>query len=58
MFLSTLRRKLAALTRRDDRGAALAEYGLLAVGIAVVAAAAVWALGGAVLSLFKLPAPF
>jgi Flp pilus assembly pilin Flp len=51
-------RRLAARVRRDDRGALMAEYGLLAVAIAMVAAAAVLALGDRVLDLFHLPAPF
>jgi Flp pilus assembly pilin Flp len=51
-------RSLMASRRNDDKGAILAEYGILAVGIAVVVAGAVWALGGAVVALYDLPAPF
>jgi Flp pilus assembly pilin Flp len=58
MTVRTLLHRLAARVRRDDKGAAFAEYGLLAAGIAVVVAAAVWALGGAVVELYDLPAPF
>ena len=58
MNVFTLLHRLAARVRKDDRGAALAEYGLLAAGVAVVVAAAVWALGDAVLALYDLPAPF
>ena len=43
---------------RDERGALLAEYGILIAFIAGVVAAAVWALGGAVVGLYDLPAPF
>jgi pilus assembly protein Flp/PilA len=56
MTVRTLLHRLAARVRRDDKGAAFAEYGLLAAGIAVVVAAAVWALGGAVVELYDLPA--
>ena len=58
MNVFTLIHRLAARIRKDDKGAAMAEYGLLAVGIAVAIAAAVWALGGAVVALYDLPAPF
>ena len=51
-------RRLAARARADERGAILAEYGLLAVGIAVVVAPLVWALGRLVVGLYDLPAPF
>jgi Flp pilus assembly pilin Flp len=51
-------RSLFVSSPDDERGAILAEYGLIAVGIAVAVAAAVWALGGAVLALYDLPAPF
>jgi Flp pilus assembly pilin Flp len=58
MNVFTLIHKLAARVRKDDKGAAMAEYGLLLAGIAMVVAAAVVALGGAVVSLYDLPAPF
>jgi len=58
MNVITLLHRLASRVRHDDKGAAMAEYGLLAVGIAVVVAAAVWTLGGAVVALYDLPAPF
>ncbi len=58
MNVLTLLHRLAARVRKDDRGAVMAEYGLLAAAIAVVVAAAVWALGDAVLALYDLPAPF
>lgn len=58
MNVSTLLHRLAARVRKDDKGAVMAEYGLLAVGIAMAVAAAVWALGDAVLGLYDLPAPF
>ena len=58
MHVFTLLHRLAARLRRDDTGAVSAEYGLLAVGVAAVVAAAVWALGDAVLALYDLPAPF
>ena len=58
MNLFTLIHRLATRVRKDDKGAAMAEYGMLAAGIAAVVAAAVWALGGAVLALYDLPAPF
>jgi Flp pilus assembly pilin Flp len=57
MHLFTLIHGLAARIRTDDTGALLAEYGVLAVGVAVVVAAAVWALGDAVIGLYDLPAP-
>jgi Flp pilus assembly pilin Flp len=55
MNVFTLLHRLAARARRDDNGAALAEYGVLLVGIAVVVAGAVVALGGAVSGLFDVP---
>jgi Flp pilus assembly pilin Flp len=55
MNVFTLLHRLAARARRDDNGAAVAEYGLLLVGIAVVVAGAVVALGGAVSGLFDVP---
>jgi Flp pilus assembly pilin Flp len=58
MNLFSFIHRLAARVRTDDKGAAMAEYGLLAVGIAMAVAAAVWALGGAVVALYDLPAPF
>jgi len=58
MNVFTLIHRLAARVRKDDKGAVMAEYGLVAVGVAVAVAAAVWALGGAVLALYDLPAPF
>jgi Flp pilus assembly pilin Flp len=58
MNVFTLPHRLAARVRKDDSGAVIAEYGLLAVGIAVLVAAAAWALGDAVLALYHLPAPF
>ena len=58
MNLFSLMHRLAARVRRDDKGATMTEYGLLAVGIAMAVAAAVWALGGAVVALYDLPAPF
>jgi Flp pilus assembly pilin Flp len=58
MNVFALIHRLAARVNTDDKGAAMAEYGLLAVGIAVAVAAAVWALGDAVLALSDLPAPF
>jgi Flp pilus assembly pilin Flp len=58
MNLSPLLHSLAARIRNDDKGALLAEYGLLAVGIAMVVAAIVLALGQAVLGLYDLPSPF
>jgi hypothetical protein len=39
MNVFTLVHRLAARVRKDDKGAAMAEYGLLAVGIAVAVAA-------------------
>lgn len=38
--------------RKDTRGATAIEYGLIAAGIAVAIAAAVFALGGDLASLF------
>ena len=58
MTVFTLLHRLAARVRKDDNGAVMAEYGLLAVSIAVLLAATVWALGDAVLALYDLPAPF
>ena len=58
MTVFTLLHRLAARVRKDDDGAVMAEYGLLAVSIAVLLAATVWALGDAVLALYDLPAPF
>jgi Flp pilus assembly pilin Flp len=49
---------LAARVRKDDTGAILAEYGLLAAGIAAVVAPVVWALGELIVPLYDLPAPF
>jgi Flp pilus assembly pilin Flp len=58
MNVLTLIHKLAARLSTDDKGAILAEYGLLAVAIATLVAAVVWALGDAVLALYDIPAPF
>ena len=58
MTVFTLLHRLAARVRKDDNGAVMAEYGLLAVSIALLLAATVWALGDAVLALYDLPAPF
>jgi Flp pilus assembly pilin Flp len=58
MNVFTLIHRLTARVRKDDKGAAMAEYSLLAAGVAVTVAAAVWAFGGAVLALYDLPAPF
>jgi Flp pilus assembly pilin Flp len=58
MNVFTLFHRLAARVRKDDRGALMAEYGLLAVSVAVVAAPAIWALGEVVLPLYDLPGPF
>ncbi|WP_157413029.1 Flp family type IVb pilin [Aeromicrobium sp. Root236] len=46
-----LLRKLAT-TRHDEAGAAMAEYALVAVGIAVVVALAAAAFGGRVAAMF------
>ncbi len=58
MHVFTLLHRLAARVRKDDKGAVLAEYGLLAVGVAVVVAAARVGAGRRVLALYDLPAPF
>ncbi len=58
MNVFTLLHRLGARVRKDDKGALMAEYGLVAVGIAVLAAPAVWALGAVVLPLYDLPGPF
>jgi Flp pilus assembly pilin Flp len=58
MKILSFLRTLIAGRRNDDKGAILAEYGLLAAAIAAVVAVAVWALGGAVVALYDLPAPF
>jgi Flp pilus assembly pilin Flp len=58
MNVITRLHRLAARVRKDDSGALLAEYGLLAVGIAVVVAPVVWALGEVIVPLYDLPAPF
>jgi len=55
MTVLTLLHRLSARARRDDKGAAMAEYGLLLAGIAALVAASVWAFGGNVLSLFDVP---
>ena len=57
MNLFTLLHRLAARVRMDE-DATLAEYGLLAFGIAVFVAAVVSAQGGEVLALHDFPAPF
>ena len=41
-----------AARRNDEEGAAMVEYGLLVAGIAVVAAAAVFVLGGDIDAMF------
>jgi len=54
-------RKLVAIARRfreRQTGASLVEYGLLVALIAVIAVSAVAFFGGAVPSLFNVPAPF
>jgi two-component system nitrate/nitrite response regulator NarL len=48
----------AARPATDDRGAISAEYGVLAVAVAVVVTTVVRALGDLVPGLFDLPAPF
>ena len=40
-------------TRRDDKGAAMVEYGILVAGIAVLVMATVFILGGAINGLFQ-----
>ena len=57
MHVFTLLHRWAARVRKDDTGAVSAEYGLLAVGVAVVVAPLVWVLGDQVLALYDLPAP-
>jgi Flp pilus assembly pilin Flp len=58
MKILSFLRTLVAGCRNDDKGALLAEYGILAVGIAVAVAGAVALFGDAVLALYDLPAPF
>jgi Flp pilus assembly pilin Flp len=58
MKLLTYLHALARSARANDKGALLAEYGILAVGIAMAVAAAVVVFGGRVLALYDLPAPF
>ena len=53
MTVFTLLHRLAARVRKDDNGAVMAEYGLLAVGIAVLVMAVVFILGGAIAGLFQ-----
>jgi pilus assembly protein Flp/PilA len=48
-----LQTRLRALQNRRDRGASAVEYGLLVALIAVVIAATVYALGGALKSRFQ-----
>ena len=57
-LLVTLQALLTSRLERDDKGAAMVEYGLLVVGIAVVVGVAALALGGRVAALFNgiLPA--
>jgi Flp pilus assembly pilin Flp len=58
MTVFTLLHRLSARLHSDDKGAVMAEYGLLAVGIAMAVAGAVYALGRAVGALYDLPGPF
>jgi Flp pilus assembly pilin Flp len=58
MTVFTLLHRLSARLRNDDKGAVMAEYGLLAVGIAMAVAGAVFALGHAIDALYDIPAPF
>ncbi|HEY7068836.1 MAG TPA: hypothetical protein VH479_01925 [Acidimicrobiales bacterium] len=55
MTVLTLLHRLASRAQRDDKGAAMAEYGLLLAGIAAVVAAAAYAFGGGVAGLFNVP---
>ena len=43
----------ALVGRKDDKGAAMVEYGILVAGIAVLVLVAVFALGGAIRDLFN-----
>jgi pilus assembly protein Flp/PilA len=42
----------ALVARKDEKGAAMVEYGILVAGIAVVVMLTVWLLGGAINTLF------
>ena len=42
-----------ATHRKDDKGAAMVEYGILVAGIAVLVMATVFILGGAINGLFQ-----
>ncbi len=52
MFLASMQNVLAQRLQRDDRGATAVEYGLIVALIAVVIAAAVKLLGGAISTAF------
>ena len=51
-YIATLDATLDANDNRRDRGAGIAEYALLVAGIAVVAAVAIAAFGGALATFF------
>lgn len=50
--MTTKLRTALRMFRKDDRGATAIEYGLIAAGIAVAIAAAVFALGGDLAGVF------
>jgi pilus assembly protein Flp/PilA len=43
----------ALVARKDEKGAAMVEYGILVAGIAVLVMLVVFALGGAIRDLFQ-----
>jgi pilus assembly protein Flp/PilA len=52
MSLVTFIQSYMATLRRDEKGAAMVEYGILVAGIAVLVMAAVFLLGGQIDKLF------
>ena len=55
MQRSSSRNHVRDVREKNEAGAIMAEYGLLLVGIVVVAAVSVLALGGPVAELFTVP---
>jgi len=53
MSIVTFVQSYLATLRRDEKGAAMVEYGILVAGIAVLVLAAVFALGGKINDLFN-----
>jgi len=53
MSIVTFVQSYLATLRRDEKGAAMVEYGILVAGIAVLVMATVFLLGGAINGFFQ-----